>query len=395
MASAANPRVTAATSSGASPPGPKTRGKCSGCNRPSRTCASVTVSGPPLPYAAGPGIAPAEFGADAQPRPVPAQDRPAARRDGVDRQHRRPQPDPGEAGLGRALILAGEVRHVGRGAAHVEADQSVEPRRAPDRDHPDNAAGRPRQHRVLAAKARCRDQPAVRLHERERGIAEGGGDAVDIGTQHRRQIGVDDRRLAARHELDRRRDVVADRHLGKAGGGSEGGDVAFVRGVAPAVHQDDRRRAVAGSKGSGEVGGDRGLVEGDEYRAVGVDPLGNRDRVRVERLGQADVEVEQPRPRLVTDPQRVGETAGDDEDDRLAGPRQQRVGRDRRPHADAGDGLAAGDPRDPLGGGVGIVRRVGQQLGRHDAPVAGDADDVGEGPAAIDGEAPGHLDRPC
>ena len=44
---AAKPRSTAASSSGASAPGPKTLGKKAGTIRPSMRFASVTVSGPP------------------------------------------------------------------------------------------------------------------------------------------------------------------------------------------------------------------------------------------------------------------------------------------------------------------------------------------------------------
>ncbi len=45
-ASRAKPARTAAASSGSSPWGPKTEGKCAGWIRPSITLASVTVSGP-------------------------------------------------------------------------------------------------------------------------------------------------------------------------------------------------------------------------------------------------------------------------------------------------------------------------------------------------------------
>ena len=61
-ASAAIFAATIAESSGALPSGPNTAGKCAGCSRPRKTCASVTVSGPPPRYAAGPGTAPAEAG---------------------------------------------------------------------------------------------------------------------------------------------------------------------------------------------------------------------------------------------------------------------------------------------------------------------------------------------
>ena len=61
-ASAANPAATIPASSGWLPSAPNTCGKCAGWIRPSMTLASVTVSGPPARYAAGPGSAPAESG---------------------------------------------------------------------------------------------------------------------------------------------------------------------------------------------------------------------------------------------------------------------------------------------------------------------------------------------
>ena len=61
-ASAVNLRRTTSASSGRSPPGPKTRGKSAGSSLPTITLQSVTVSGPPRRYDAGPGLAPAESG---------------------------------------------------------------------------------------------------------------------------------------------------------------------------------------------------------------------------------------------------------------------------------------------------------------------------------------------
>ena len=61
-ASAANFSRTTSASSGSSPAGPNTRGKSSGSSLPTITLQSVTVSGPPRRYDAGPGFAPADSG---------------------------------------------------------------------------------------------------------------------------------------------------------------------------------------------------------------------------------------------------------------------------------------------------------------------------------------------
>src|SRR3954468_1001927 len=62
---------------------------------------------------------------DPEAHPVEAADRPAARRDRVDLHHRGADSDAGNDALVGKLELAGIMRHVGRGAAHVETDQPV------------------------------------------------------------------------------------------------------------------------------------------------------------------------------------------------------------------------------------------------------------------------------
>ena len=72
--------------------------------------------------AGGPGIGAGRVGPGPVPAAVEVQDGAAARGHGVDGQHRGAHPHPGDLGLVLALELAREVRHVGGGAAHVEAD---------------------------------------------------------------------------------------------------------------------------------------------------------------------------------------------------------------------------------------------------------------------------------
>ena len=118
-----------------------------------------------------PGIGAGRIRADAKPRAVEMQDRAAAGRDGVDEHHRRAHAHAGDFGLEGALVFAGEMRHVGRGAAHVEADEPGKPRRPAGLGHADDAARRARQDRVLAAKQIRRRQPARRHHEHQAGCA--------------------------------------------------------------------------------------------------------------------------------------------------------------------------------------------------------------------------------
>jgi hypothetical protein len=102
------------------------------------------------PIAGWPRIGAGRVGADAEARAVVKEDRAAAGGDGVDQHHRRAHPHARDLGLERALVLAVVVRHVGRGAAHVEADQLLETGFAAGLRHADHAAGRPGQDRVLA-----------------------------------------------------------------------------------------------------------------------------------------------------------------------------------------------------------------------------------------------------
>ncbi len=134
--------------------------------------------------------------------------------------HRRAHAHAGDLGLERALELAGEVRHVGRGAAHVEADHLLEARLARGLRHADHAAGRAGQDRVLALEQLGGGQAARRHHEQQprAGLRASSSPATccDVAPQDRRQIGVDHRGVAAADQLHQRRDLVADRDLREA-----------------------------------------------------------------------------------------------------------------------------------------------------------------------------------
>ena len=110
--------------------GPKIAGKNSGISLPAMTLASVTVERPAAAIAGRPGIGAGRIRADAQARAVVMQDRAAAGRDRVDQHHRRAHAHAGDLGLEGALVFAVEMRDVGRGAAHVEADDARETGRA-------------------------------------------------------------------------------------------------------------------------------------------------------------------------------------------------------------------------------------------------------------------------
>ncbi len=175
-----------------------------------------------LAIAGGPRPGPGGLRTDLVAALLVAEDRAAAGGDRVDPHHRRAHAHARDLGLEGALVFAVIVRHVGGGAAHVEADDLAEaglPRRLDGGDH---AAGRPGEDRVLALEEVGRGQAAGGLHEHEtrtgeapdrragRRVVLGRGAAQlvrhlhHVAPEERRQIGVDDGGVAAADELDQR-----------------------------------------------------------------------------------------------------------------------------------------------------------------------------------------------
>jgi hypothetical protein len=138
-------------------------------------------------------------------------------------------------------------------------------------------------------------------------------------------------------------------------------------------------------------------VERHDDVAVRADPLVDLDDRLVQRVGQHDVEIEQPRPVLIRDAQRVAKAAGRRERGALALALEQRVGRDRGAHlhhldALGRDRLAVGEAEQLADAGhrcvailLGVFR---QQLVRDERAVRAARDDVGERAAAVDPELP-------
>ncbi len=334
---------------------------------------------------------------DAKPRPVEVQDRAAAGGDGVDAHHRRPHAHAGHQGVELAFVLAGEVRDVGRRAAHVETDDAVEAGHAAGAHHADDAAGRPRQDGVLALEAVRVGQAAAGLHEQQPRVRQFGGHPCHVAAQDRRQVGIDDRRVAARHQLHHRAGLVRHRHLREAGGAGERGGARLVLRVAVAVHHHHGAGAMAGGEGVAQLRREPILVERHDDLPGSADALVGLDHARIQQFRQHDPAVEQARPVLVGDAQRIAEAARDHQHGRLALALQQGIGRHCRPHLDGVDRRdrqrrALGNAEQPAdagdGGIVVLLRVLRQQLERDEQTVRAAGDDVGEGAAAVDPELP-------
>ena len=349
---------------------------------------------PAAAIAGGAGICARRVRANPKARAVEAADGAAPRRHGVQAHHRRPQPNPGDAGVIGALIVPGVMGDVGGGAAHVKADQPVKARRAGRLRHADNAARGPRQHRVLAPKARRVGQATVRLHEIEPDVATKiARHSLHIVVEHRGEIGVGDGRIAPPDELDQRAHLMADGDLGEADPPCDFGDGRLMRGVAIAVHQDDGDAAKAVVVGGGKPRLRRRFIKRPVSAPVRQHSLVDLHHMSVEGRRLEDVPVKEAGPRLIADHQRIGVPLGDGEHRGRALALQKGVGGDRRAHAD-GDGEGplprlGEDRAHAFGGGVGVAFRVlGEKLAHHQPPVRRLADDVGEGAAAINEKRP-------
>ena len=85
----------------------------------------------------------------------------------MDVHHRRAHAHAGDQGVEGALVFAVVVRHVGRGAAHVEADEPLEAAHGGGAHHAHDAAGGAGEDGVLALEEARVGEAAVGLHEHE------------------------------------------------------------------------------------------------------------------------------------------------------------------------------------------------------------------------------------
>lgn len=340
--------------------------------------------------AGGSGFGARRVGAHPVAGAVEVEQRAAARRDGVDVEHGRAQPDSGDLGGEDPFVLAGEVRDVRGGAAHVEADDAVEAGELRHPGHADDATGRTGQDGVLAAELAGFGEASVGLHEHQPHALEFIGDVLDVAAQHGRQVGVDHGRVSARDELHQRADLAGERDLREARAGRKLSDGLFVGGVEVAVHADHGEGADPGVVRLLEGLGEGVQVRGAQDRAVGGDPLVDLDDTLVQQLRQFDRAGEDAGAVLVGDAQGVAEAAGDDQEGALALAFQEGVGGDRGAHADGVDLRALFEElphtRDRRVGVPGRV--VGQQFVREQAAVRAPRDDIGEGAASVDPELP-------
>jgi hypothetical protein len=357
-----------------------------------------------------------------------------------------------------ALVVAVAMGDIGRGAAHVEADDLVEARKPCRLDHADDAAGRAGQDRILALEHVCGRQSAGRHHEHQAGrifilrlagrvarsagrgwrrklnsgqieraasipnrrlrrhpFRKGEGRAraqlprhlAHIAREDRRKVGVDDGGVAAPDELDQRRDHVAHRYLREAEAAAQFCGCLLVLRKLPGMHEDDGDRVDAVGPGLLDQRRHAGDVQRRFHPPIGPHAFLDLDHALVELLGKDDLLGKDVGTRLVGDLQRVAKPLGDQKQDAVALALEQRIGRDGRAHLDLADhavrhGRTVLQPEqvaDALDRRVAIGFRIlRQELSRMQASVGRPANDVGKGPAAVYPEIPGSAQSslpPC
>ena len=348
------------------------------------------------PVAGGPRVRSGRLGSHPVARAVERADRASARRHGVDHHHRGAHAHPRHHRLERALVGAVVMGDVGRGPAHVERDDApvARARRGLRRAH--DAAGGAGQDRVLALEEPRVGEAAVRLHEHEpHALAELVRHPVDVAAEQRREIRIRHRGVAAADELHQRARPVAGGDLVKADGAGQLGQRKLVLRMTVAVHEHDgdgpdpvRVRLAQGRFGSGRV-------ERGQHLAVRRHPAIHLRHALVEHFRERDPQIEQVRPGLVADAERVAEAPVDHQQGPIACALEERVGGDRGAHpdaVDAGDGRIGGGAEklaDALNGGVPVVLRiVGKELAGDERAVGAAGDDIGERAATVDPELP-------
>ncbi len=133
--------------------------------------------------------------------------------------------------------------------------------------------------------------------------------AVDVAAQNRRQIGIHHRRVAARYELHERTHAVRDGDLREADLPRQRFGREFVRRVPVAVHEHDGAAAQAIRVRPLEFCAERGFIQRRDDVAARIQPFIRFDDAFIEHFRQHDVPVEQPRPGLRCDTQRIAKAA--------------------------------------------------------------------------------------
>ncbi len=349
------------------------------------------------PIADRPWIGARAVRAHAEAATVEVEDRPSSGSDCVDGHHGHAQPGSGDLGVEGALPSAGIERYISRRAAHVQADHPPIAGRLGGAGGAHHSACRPRQDRVFALELPSVCQTAVGLHEIQGRRPELGHNTIHIVVQHGRQIGIDDCRVSPRHQTQQRAYLVTDRDLREASVVRELRESLLGLRELPGMRERDGDCLEALRLSACQHRTHRGLIDGAQTAAGRVASAADFLDRREQRLGLANLQIEQTRTGLRADAQQVCKAGVDQQQRASALVLEQRVRGHRRSHLDAADGVG-GDfcigrqiegRADPGDRGILVARGiVAQQLDGAQTAVRRACHHVREGTAAIDPELP-------
>jgi hypothetical protein len=258
---------------------------------------------------------------------------------------------------------------------------------------PESSAGRPREQRRGAPKARRVRNTARGLHEAQTRARKRLGEPRHVPAQERRQVGICRRRLASSQEPELAGDVTGRHCIREAELASQRQDAALELRVRVGVNQGHRQGLGSLLSRRGQSSARRVLVEVLEYPARGIDAAGYGSDPALKRLGLSNLELEQLGPLLGSDREHVTQAAVGNQQCRNAAPLEQRIGRHRGAQLHIAGGkrrsrLELARARENPSNRVDrrSVRR--QQLGRLQLAPRTARDAIGEGPPAINPELP-------
>ena len=190
---------------------------------------------------------------------------------------------------------------------------------------------------------------------------------------------------------------MGHRHLRKADLARNACQDLLMLRIPIGMHQHDGDAAKPAIEGRLHLLASRLFLQRMHHLAIAREPLIDLDHLTMQQLGQDDLPIEQTGSILVSNAGRIGKTAREHQEHRLARALEQGIGRHGRSHLDRCDGLGrhwlialhAQQPANPFDGRVGILLGVvGQQLGRQQCAVRASTHHVSEGASAVDPEFP-------
>ena len=128
---------------------------------------------------------------------------------------------------------------------------------------------------------------------------------IHVATQHRRQVRVHDRGVAAGDELHQRADLVRRGHLREADASRQVCQPQLVIRIAIAMHEHDRAGAHACSERRAQFSFGRAEIERPARSRRARRALVDFDHRLVQHRRQFDAPHEEFRPMLIADAQRV------------------------------------------------------------------------------------------